>query len=483
MSETLTPDLCVIGAGAGGLSVAAIAASMQVPVVLIEKGEMGGDCLNYGCVPSKALIAAGHSAHVMRQSDPFGIHSVEPRVDMAKVHDHVHGVIAAIAPNDSEERFKAMGVQVIRAAAKFTDGQTLEAGGQTIKARRFIIATGSSPSAPPISGLDQVRYLTNETIFQLKEMPSRLAIIGAGPIGMELAQAYRRLGCDVIVLDVAEGLGREDPELREIVLRQIRKEGVEIRESVSIARIEARGDGARIVLKAEDGLGEGQELTLEENVDASHLLIATGRTPNVNNLGLEQAGVEFDRQGIKVNKGLRTKNRRIYAVGDVAGALQFTHTANYHAGLVIRSALFRMPIKTQDHLIPRVTYTDPEIAVAGLTEEQAKKTYKTIHVYRWPFAENDRAQAERTIEGHVKVIASKKGAVLGVGIVGPHAGELLGPWQLAISKQLKVTDLAGVVLPYPTLQEASKRAAVTYYQKGLANPWLGRILRFLRWFG
>ncbi len=474
MSEILKPDLCVIGAGSGGLSVAAIAASMNVPVVLIEKGAMGGDCLNFGCVPSKALIAAGHSAHAMRTSEPFGVHPVEPRIDMQKVHDHVHAVIAAIAPNDSEERFTAMGVQVIRAAAKFTSKDTLEAGGRTIKARRYVIATGSSAAAPPIPGIDQVRYLTNETIFELTETPSRLIVIGAGPIGMELAQAFRRLGIDVVVLEVAKALSREDPELRETVINTLRIEGVEIREGVKIARIEARGAGARIILEHNG---------VEEPVDGSHLLIAAGRSPNVNNLGLEQAGVTFDRKGIKVNKGLRTSNRRIYAIGDVAGGLQFTHAANYHAGLVIRSALFRMPVKAHDHLIPRVTYTDPEIAVAGLTEEQARKKYKTVNVYRWPFSENDRAQAERTTHGHIKVIASKKGQVLGAGIVGAHAGELLGPWQLAISKGLKVADIAATVMPYPTLQEVSRRAAVLQYQKGLSNPWLGRILRFLRMFG
>ena len=474
MSEILTPDLCVIGAGSGGLSVAAIAASMKVPVVLIEKGEMGGDCLNFGCVPSKALIAAGHRAHAMRTAEPFGISNVDPLVDMQKVHDHIHGVIAAIAPNDSEERFTAMGVQVIRAAAKFTGRNVVEAGGKTIRARRFIIATGSSASAPPIPGLDQVRYLTNETIFNLTEKPSRLLIIGGGPIGMEMAQAYRRLGVEVTVLEAFNVLGREDPELKATVVKRLLAEGVDIREGVKIVRVEAAGSGARIVLEGEDG---------EETIDGSHLLIAAGRAPNVNNLGLEQAGVAFDRKGISVSKSLRTSNRRIYAIGDVAGGMQFTHAANYHAGLVIRAVLFRMRVKADDRLIPRVTYTDPEIAAAGLTEEQARESHKTINVYRWPFAENDRAQAGRETHGLIKVVASKKGLVLGVGIAGPHAGELLGPWQLAITKGLKVADIAGMVMPYPTLQEVSKRAAVLQYQKGLANPWLGRILRFLRKFG
>ncbi|MGE3245496.1 MAG: NAD(P)/FAD-dependent oxidoreductase [Beijerinckiaceae bacterium] len=474
MSDILTPDLCVIGAGSGGLSVAAIAASMKVPVVLIEKGEMGGDCLNYGCVPSKALIAAAARAHAMRSAEPFGVHAVEPRVDMGKVHAHIRSVIDGIAPNDSAERFGALGVQVIRGAGKFVSKNTLEAGGKTIKARRFVIATGSSPAVPPIPGIDQVRYLTNETLFDLKDMPNRLIVIGGGPIGMEMAQAFRRLGADVVVLEGATALGREDPELRDIVLARLRAEGVDIREGAEILRIEAHGSGARVVLKFKD---------IEENIDGSHLLVATGRSPNVHNLGLEQAGVTFDRRGVNVNAGLRTSNRRIYAIGDAAGGLQFTHAANYHAGLVIRSALFRAWVKAEDRLIPRVTYTDPEIAVAGLTEEQARETHKTVHIYRWPFSENDRARAAGEIQGHIKIVASKKDRVLGVGIVGPHAGELLGLWQLAIAKNLSLADISSTVMPYPTLQEVSRRAAVLHYQKSLANPWLGRLLRFLRMFG
>lgn len=474
MSEILTPDICVIGAGSGGLSVAAAAAAMQVSTVLVEKGEMGGDCLNYGCVPSKALIAAGHAAHAMRSAGRFGIAPAEPDVDMAGVHAHVRGVIEAIAPNDSEARFASMGVKVIRAAGKFVSRDMLEAGGFQIRARRFVIATGASPAVPPIPGLEQIRYLTNETIFDLKELPGRLLIAGGGPIGMELAQAFRRLGAQVTVLEAARALSREDPELAAPVLRQLRAEGVDIREGASIKRLEALGAGVRAFVDS-----EGRE----ETIEGSHILIATGRAPNVHNLGLEQAGVNFDRKGIKVSGSLRTSNRRIHAIGDVTGEAAFTHAANYHAGLVLRAALFRLSVKVNPVLIPRVTYTDPEIAVAGLTEAQARETHKSVNIYRWPFAENDRAQAGRETHGHVKIVASAKDLVLGAGIVGPHAGELIALWQLAISKGLKVGDIAGLVLPYPTLSEASKRAAVTQLLKGLGNPWLGRALRFLRRFG
>ncbi len=474
MSEILTPDLCIVGAGSGGLSVAAAAAAMGVPVVVIEKGEMGGDCLNYGCVPSKALIAAGHIAQAMREGEKFGIHAVEPRVDMSRVHDHVHDVIAAIAHNDSEARFTVMGVKVIRAAGKFISKDTLEAGSFQVKARRFVIATGSSSATPPIAGLDQVRFLTNETVFDLEELPSRLVVIGGGPIGMELAQAFRRLGADVIILEGAHALSREDPELAQVAIAQLRAEGVDIRLNVKIARVEARGGGARVVLAGHE---------IEETIDGSHLLIAAGRNPNVHNLGLETAGVQFDRKGIKVSKSLRTSNRRIYAIGDVTGEAAFTHAANYHAGLVLRATLFRLPVKLEPRLIPRVTYTDPEIAMAGLSEAQARATHGHVNIYRWPFSENDRAQAEHAVTGHIKIVASAKDVILGAGIAGRHAGELIGFWQLAITKKMKIQDIAGLVLPYPTLQEVSKRAAATHYQKSLGNPWLGTVLRFLRKFG
>lgn len=473
MNDVLTPDICVIGGGSGGLSVAAAAGAMQVPVVLIEKGLMGGDCLNYGCVPSKALIAAGAAAQTIREAARFGVSAPEPQIDMAAVRAHVRGVVDAIAPADSAERFAAMGVRVIQGAGRFISPREVEAGGMRIRARRFVIATGSAPAIPPIPGLEQVRSLTNETIFDLDVLPTHLAIVGGGPIGLELAQAFRRLGSKVTVIEGARALSREDPELSAPVVRRLREEGVIIHENARLARVDAQDAGARLSVSREGG-----DLT----IDASHLLIAAGRSPNVHNLGLEQAGVNFSRAGITVGKDLRTSNRRIYAIGDVAGG-GFTHAANYHAGLVIRAALFRMPVKAQPHLIPRVTFTDPEIAVAGLTEAQARETHKLIHIYRWPFGENDRARAERDTVGHIKIVADAKERILGVGIVGADAGEHLALWQLALKQGLKVGDVAGLVMPYPVRSEVSKRAAVTQLLKGLGNPWLGRILRFLRRFG
>ena len=474
MSEILTPDICVIGAGAGGLSVAAGAARLRVSVVLIEKGDMGGDCLNAGCVPSKTLIASAAVAEAMRQAGRFGVHPVEPRIDWPAVRQRLRQTIEAIAPNDSEARYRAMGVRVLRAAARFVDPRTVEAGNVAIRARRFVLATGSAPVIPPIAGLEFVRYLTTETIFEIETLPRRLIVVGAGAVGVELAQAFRRLGSEVIVIEAEKALAREDPELAAVALDGLRREGVDLREGKSIVRIEPRMEGVRVVVA-------GQEV--EETVDGTHLLVAAGRRPNVDNLGLEAAGVKFDRGGVKTGGSLRTSNRRVYAVGDVTGLAQLTAAANYHAGLVLRQALFRLPSRVRSELVPRVTYTDPEIAWVGLSENEARARRRAIRVLRWSLAENDRARAEGAVEGHIKVVTARDGRVLGCGIVGHAAGELIGPWALAVSKGLMAQDLANAVFAYPTLSEASRRAALGVYADKLDRPWVQSALRFLRRFG
>lgn len=474
MTETLTPDICVIGAGAGGLSVAAGAARLGVPVVLIEKGEMGGDCLNAGCVPSKTLIASAAVAQAMREAGRFGVHAVEPRVEWNRVRERIRAVIAGIAPNDSQARYEAMGVRVIRAPARFVDFRTVEAGSATIRARRFVLATGSSPAIPSIPGLEFVRYLTNETIFDLEVLPHRLIVIGGGPVGLELAQAFRRLGVDVIVLEARAALSREDPELAAIAVDRLRREGVDIRENVEILRAEPHPQGARIILAGH---------SVEETIDGTHLLIAAGRAPNVENLGLEAAGVRFDRAGVKTRRGLRTSNRRVYAVGDVAGGAQFTHAANHHAALALKQILFRAPARLRPEIVPRVTFTDPEMAWVGASEEEARASNRRVRILRWSFADNDRAEAERATTGHVKAIVARDGRILGCGIVGRSAGELIAPWALAVAKGLLAQDIANAVLPYPTLSEASRRAALGVYAEKLDSPRVRGLLRFLRRFG
>jgi pyruvate/2-oxoglutarate dehydrogenase complex dihydrolipoamide dehydrogenase (E3) component len=474
VAEILTPDICVIGAGSGGLSVAAAAAAFGVPVVLIEQGRMGGDCLNYGCVPSKALLAAAKHAVASRRVPPFGITQQRAEIDFAKVHAHVHGVIAAIAPNDSRERFAGLGVQVIEGAARFTDSRTVAVGDKfEIKARRFVIATGSSPAIPPIPGLAETPYLTNETVFDLKQCPEHLIIIGAGAVGLELAQAHRRLGAKVTVLEAAVPLAPDDPECTAIVLEHLAREGVVIRSGVKVTRIGHTDGGIAAVIETSQG---------EETIEGSNLLIATGRRANVTRLELEKAGIKYDGAGISVGRGLKTTNSRVYAIGDVAGG-HFTHAANEHAGIVIRNALFRLRARVNEDLIPRATFTEPELAHVGLTEVQARRRHKEIRVLRWPYHDNDRAQAERATEGHIKVVTAKNGRILGATIVGNQAGELITTWTLALSRGLNIRAMTGIVVPYPTLSEIGKRAAIGYFTPSLNNPRLRRLINFLRRFG
>jgi len=474
MEEVLHPDLCVIGAGSGGLSVAAAAAQLGVPVVLIEKGRMGGDCLNYGCVPSKALLAAAKRAEAVRTAAPFGVDVIEAQIDHARVHDHVHGVIAAIAPNDSVERFTGLGVRVIQATASFLDKNTVEAGRVLVRARRFVVATGSRPIIPPIPGLDEVRYFTNETIFDVNERIQHLIVLGGGPIGVELAQAHKMLGSHVTMIDTASFLGHEDAEATQVLLKRLEGAQVMLRPGTRVERVERSVQGVAV------HIGKQGET---EIIKGTHLLVATGRRPNVKSLHLERAGVAYDENGIKVNQHLKTTNRRIYAIGDVIGGAQFTHLANYHAGIVIRNALFRLRPKVSAAAIPRVIYTEPELAQVGMTEAEARKRRRSIRILRWPFADNDRAQAERATDGFIKAITKKNGEILGCTIVGASAGELIQLWVVAIDKGMKVGDLTSFVLPYPTLSEISKRVAFTYYQPTLTKRWLRSMISLLRRFG
>lgn len=458
-------DICVIGAGSGGLSVAAGAVQMGARVVLIEGGEMGGDCLNSGCVPSKALIAAAKSAHAMRSGAAFGISPVEPQVDFGAVKDHVAKVIETIAPVDSQERFEGLGCTVIRAWAKFVGPDTVEAGDQRIKARRFVIATGSRPFVPPIPGMDTVPYLTNETIFDLREKPDHLIVIGGGPIGMEMAQAHRRLGCQVTVVEGAKALGRDDPELAEVVLSNLRKEGVDILEEAPVTAVSDEAGAIAVTLK--DG----------RVVNGSHLLMAVGRKVHLDGLNLDAAGVKHDRKGVTVDASLRSSNRRVYAVGDAAGGLQFTHVAGYHAGIVIRQIVLGLPAKATTRHIPWATYTDPELAQVGMTEAEARKAHgAALTVLRQEFHHNDRALAEGKGKGLLKVMVVK-GRPVGASMAGPIAGELIGLWALAISSRMKLGTIAGMVAPYPTMGEISKRAAGAYFSPKLFdNPLLKRVV-------
>jgi pyruvate/2-oxoglutarate dehydrogenase complex dihydrolipoamide dehydrogenase (E3) component len=463
-------DICIIGAGSGGLSVAAGAVQMGADVILIEGHKMGGDCLNYGCVPSKALLAAGQKAHSTAQAQ-FGTAGYDAVPDFAAAKNHVQATIDTIAPIDSQERFEGLGVRVIRAHARFISDTEVQAGDDVITARRFVIATGSRPFVPPIPGLEATPHHTNETIFELRERPEHLIIIGGGPIGMEMAQAHRRLGCRVTVLEGQRALGRDDPEVAGIVLQQLRGEGIEIVEGAQVSAT----SGTKSAIRVETGDGRVFE--------GSHLLVAVGRQVNVNDLDLDRAHVSFDRCGITVDQRLRSTNRRVYAVGDAAGGLQFTHVAGYHAGVILRPMLFGLPAKARTDHIPWVTYTDPELAQVGLTEAEARKQYgDRLFVARADFAHNDRAIATGQASGFAKVMVVK-GRPVGATIVGPQAGELIQIWALAIANRLKMSAISGMVAPYPTLGEINKRAAGAYFSPKLFDsPLVKRVVRLVqRW--
>lgn len=471
----LKPDICVIGAGSAGLSVAAGAAQLGAETVLIEAGEMGGDCLNYGCVPSKALLAAAKAAAQHRHAAGFGIEFAAPRIDLQRVQAHIKAVIAAIAPHDSVERFEGLGVTVLRDWAKFIDDRTVEAGDARIQARRFVLATGSSAFIPPIAGLDQVSHLTNETVFDHVPQIRDLIVLGGGPIGIELAQGFVRLGAKVQVVEMARLLPRDDAEAVALVRASLQRDGVSLHEGS--AGTEVQRDGIRIRLAIRGSNGETRWL------QAAHLLVAVGRRPRVENLGLEQAGIAATPKGIQVDRGLKTSNARVYAIGDCNGGPAFTHVAGHQAGLVIRNALFRLPVSFDTRALPWVTYCDPELAQIGLTEEAARRQHGDVVVTHQPAAGNDRARAERHEEGFLKVVSDRRGRVLGVTIVGAQAGELLAPWCLAMARKLKLSALAGPMLPYPTLAELGKRAAGQFYAPKLFSPATRRLARVLRWFG
>jgi pyruvate/2-oxoglutarate dehydrogenase complex dihydrolipoamide dehydrogenase (E3) component len=472
----LDVDICVIGAGSAGLSVAAGAAQLGASTVLIEGHQMGGDCLNTGCIPSKSLLAAAKAARRWRHDAALGVTYAPPKVDFAAVNRHVHEVIAAIAPNDSVERFEGLGVKVILGKARFVGPREVLVNGTRVRARRVVIATGSSAATPPIPGLDKTPHFTNETVFANTELPRRLIVVGGGPIGLEMAHAHSALGSEVTVLEALSILPKDDPELVDILRRRLLDEGITLREQAKINRVERDGDGVVAVLARDDGG--------EERITGSHLLVAAGRRPNVAGLELEKAGVEYTSKGVKVDARLRTSNRRIYAIGDVAGGPQFTHVAGYHAGIVIRNALFRIPAKVDYRALPWVTFTDPELAQVGLTEAQARTTRgDDVTVLRWPYHENDRAQADRETEGLVKVLATRSGKILGASILGAHAGELIQLWGLAISQGLDVKAVAGMIAPYPTLGEISKRAAGSFFTPKLFSDGTRRVVRLLARLG
>lgn len=467
-ANVLECDVCVLGAGSAGLSVAVGAARLGARTVLFEPGRMGGECLNYGCVPSKALLAAAQSARSVARARTFGVRSSAPEIDFAAVMAHVGEVIAHIAPHDSVERLRRLGVRVIAAQAAFTDRHEVSGGGVRVRARRIVIATGSSAVMPQVAGIESVAALTNESLFALKERPAHLLIIGGGPVGVEMAQAFRRLGSAVTLFQRDRLLPRDEPEHVLMLRERLAAEGITCHEGAEITAVARAADG--IVVRH------------GENLEAlgSHVLVAAGRQPRLAGLALERAGVAYTSRGIHVDARLRTTNRGVYALGDVIGRPQYTHSAAYQAGILIRNALFRLPAKVDYRALPRVTYCDPELAHVGLTEAQARERFgASVQVVRAALADNDRAQAERRGAGGIKVMIDRRGTILGAGILGPHAGELIGVWALAIARELKLGALTDVIFPYPTLGEISKAAASAFYGPKLFSRWPKRLVRLL----
>lgn len=463
-----THDLIVIGAGAAGLTAAAGCAMYGLKVALIERGRMGGECLNTGCVPSKALLAAAHRAHAVRTAARLGIVTAEPRIDFAAVHAHVQAAIARIAPHDARERFEGMGVDVIAGAACFVSPNRVRVGERTLSAPRIVIATGSRPRLPDIPGLAQTPHLTNETIFDLTECPDHLLILGGGAIGVEMAQAFRRLGAAVTVVEADRLLAHEDADAAALLLDKLRAEGVRILAGTAARRIAATEAGIEVAL------ADGQTIA------ASHLLVATGRTPDLASLDLAAAGVIVGKDGIVIDAHLRTSARHILAIGDCRAGPRLTHVAGHEGTLAVRAIALGLPARADWSAMPRAIYTQPELAQIGLTEADARAKHGEVAVVTASFADNDRALAENDAVGFVKLVRAR-GRVVGVTIIGAHAGELLVPWTQILARRASIFALAGAVVAYPTRSEASKAAAFASAQPMLFHPLLKRWAALLVW--
>ena len=451
----LKADLIVIGGGSGGLSAAAGAAMFGLKVILYEKAEMGGDCLNYGCVPSKALLSAAKYAASARESVRFGVTSGAPQVDWEGVKAHVRGAIETIAPVDSVERFEGLGVTVVQEHASFADPKTIVSATTRAHARRIIIATGSTALVPPIPGLDETPYVTNEQVFSLPQLPDHLVILGGGPIGLEMAQAFRRLGAEVTVIEMDRALARSDRDHAAIAVEALRDEGVTILEGHKAIKVS--GETGSINVETESGQGLS-------NVSGTHLLVALGRRAVLDGLALDKGKVDYDHRGVQVSDKLRSiSNPRVWALGDVAGQGQFTHLAGWHASVFARRAFFKQNSKASDLPLPSVTYVAPEVAQVGLTAEDARTQHGgTVTVASFPFAENDRAIAEGKTKGEAKLVI-RKGKIIGASIVGDGAGDIIQLVGYAMSNKLGVQSLTNFISPYPTRTEVVKRTASAYF--------------------
>ncbi len=466
-------DMGIIGGGAAGLTVASGAAQLGGKTLLIEKEEaLGGDCLHFGCVPSKTLIKTAHVYHQMKNGPLFGLPAIEPPpVDFRDVSGRIRSVIGVIQKHDSVERFCKLGARVEFGEPEFRDEHVVSLNGKAVSAKNWLIATGSSAAAPPIEGLDTTPYLTNREIFYLDSLPASLLILGAGPIGIEMAQAFCRLGTNVTVIQRSgQILGKEDADMADLVQKILAEEGVNFLMNTAIIRVAEAGGHREVVVRNE----AGETVTLQ----AEQILVALGRSPNVSGLGLEKIDVAFDRRGIKVNEKMRTGHNHIYAAGDVAGGLQFTHVAGYEGGVVLSNAIFHLPRKTDYTFVPWCTYTHPELASIGMNENSARAAGLEYSTWTEEFADNDRGLAEGETVGHIKLLLDKKGKPLGVQILGAHAGDLISEWVAIMNGHVGLSKIASAIHPYPTLGEINKRVVGSIFSEKLFSNRVRKVLKF-----
>jgi pyruvate/2-oxoglutarate dehydrogenase complex dihydrolipoamide dehydrogenase (E3) component len=467
-------DLLVLGGGAAGLTAAAGAAQLGVKVLLVEREDrLGGDCLHYGCVPSKTLLATAHARHMLSRAGEFGLPAVDALpVDFAAVRRRIEGVIAGIQAHDSPERFTRLGADVRFGRAAFVSDHEIELDGQRISAARVLIATGSRAAVPDVPGLAEAGFLTNREIFSLPALPESLAILGGGAIAAEMAQAFARLGSRVTVIQRSPRLlTREDPDLAAVVADRLAAEGVDLRLGSRLVSVAAGPGGTKEIAFERDGR--------RETVAAAHLLVALGRTANLDDLRLDAAGVARTQKGLALDERLRTSRPHIFGAGDVTGEHLFTHAAGYEGGVVVANAVFRLPRKVDYRHLPRCVFTEPQMAVIGRTEAEAKAAGELTDVVVEPFSGNDRARAEGETLGFCKLVRGRRGRLIGVGIVGPAAGDLAGAFAVALAGKVGLSTIAGAVQPYPTLAEIGKRAAGRPLEPKLFSPFVRRVLRTL----
>ncbi|MCP4369365.1 MAG: FAD-dependent oxidoreductase [Deltaproteobacteria bacterium] len=466
-------DIGVIGGGSGGLTVSAGAAQFGAKTLLVEKeNALGGDCLHFGCVPSKTLIRSAHIYHFMKNAKAFGLPDVEvPPVDYRQIAKRIQSVISTIQKHDSEERFCSLGAKVEFGSPKFSDEHTIRLNGKTYSAKNWVISTGSSPAIPPIEGLDKTPYITNKEIFSLDHLPKSMIILGGGPIGIEMGQAFCRLGTKIFIINRDDQiLGKEDKDMADGVMNVMRSEGVEFHLNASIEATKDIGSEKEVIIKDMDG-----EIS---SLRAESMLVALGRSANVDGLGLEDIGVEFNPRGIKVDNRLKTNHKHIYAAGDVTGGYQFTHAAGYEGSIVLSNAILHLPRKTDYTFLPWCTYTDPELASIGMNEKTAKAAGINYSVWTEAFKDNDRSLAEGERVGRIKMILDGKEKPLGVQILGPQAGELLSEWVAVLNGKVKLSTLASAVHPYPTLGEINKRVAGTFFSPKIFSEKIKKGLKF-----